>query len=235
MKRVLILVVSSEVEPYGEMIKTSLNTWDSIEVEGVETIFYCGESSIPDTDKIKHFHVEEGLFTMGTKGLIAYEWALQNKEFDYVARVNSSCYVDKKKLLEYVQSLPSENVFAGVEADSQNGFRYLWGGMQFIISKDVLTKIVMHKGHWNHALMEDESMSLLVSKLGISFYAGMGCSINRTSNGWILLSYPDGNGSKAFTDFREIKDNPNHFYRVKQDLQRDLDKYVMNELFRLNS
>lgn len=227
MKKVLILVVSAEARPYGKMIQTSLSTWDSVDVEGVETIYYCGKSAIPDTDKIKHFQIEDSLHNMGHKGLMAYEWALNNKEFDYVARVNSSCYVNKKNLLSHVQTLPDTDVFAGLVVEDKEN--WIWGGGHFIISRDVLQRLVDNKDQWRHEEIEDKAMSFLATKLGVPYTNGNSCSINKEQNNWLLLSYGFGESIK-FTEFEEIKNSPHYFYRVKQDGNRELDEYIMKEL-----
>ena len=232
MKRVLIMVVSCEARPYGKMIDTSLLTWDSKEIEGVQTIYYCGTSTQLDTDKIKHFPIKDGLYQMGHKGLLAYEWALNTLEFDYVARVNSSCYVSKKKLLDYVQTLPNENIFEGLKIEDKED--WVWGGGQFIISRDVLQKIVDNKADWRHGEMEDKAMSFLAAKLGIPFKEGNACSINKQEDNWGLLSYGFGE-SIEFEDFKDVSNSPHYFYRVKQDQRRELDEYIMIKLHGLNT
>ena len=50
MKKVLILVLSCETPPYNKMVDTSKSTWDSIEVDGVETIYYFGNHNDKRTD-----------------------------------------------------------------------------------------------------------------------------------------------------------------------------------------
>ncbi len=229
MKRVLILVLSSEIPPYEPMINQAMTTWDSVDVENTETIYYCGKSLKKNTSKIIYLPIADQLSTMGEKTLQALEWALKNKEFDYIARAHSSCYVDKKQLINHIQELPYNNVFEGIEATSQNGFQFLWGGGHYVISKDVIEKIVENRSKWNHSYMEDESMSVLCSSFGIPFKSGKSCSINKRENDWLLLGY--GGESKEFTNFADVKPLNNHFYRVKQDGNRSLDAYIMNELF----
>ena len=231
MKKVLILVLSSDFPPYDQMIQTSLKTWEMLEVEGVDTVFYCGKSNKKNSEKVIYLPVDNRLHDMGSKSILAYEWALQNKQFDYVARVNASCYVDKTKLIEFVQQLSETNVFAGTVAESQNGFKYLWGGCQFIISKDVLQKIVDNQKLWRHDLMEDEAMSLVVSALEIPFFEGKSGAIDKMPEGWRIISY--GGESMSFTDFSEIVKLGHHFYRVKCDGKRDVDAFVMKELFKV--
>lgn len=235
-RKVLIMVISCEHPPYDKMIETSLRTWDSSWVPGVDTIFYCGQSDKDDTETVIHVDVVESLFTMGKKDLLAYEWALNNKEFDYVARVNSSCYVDKQKLFDYVQGLPNNDVFEGVRAPSANGFEYLWGGAHYIISRDVLDKMVMNQEQWRHDLMEDEAMSVLVRDLGIPYRDGNATAIMQKGNGYLAIVYGKGT-SMEFTDFNDLKKNKcQYFYRVKQDGKRDQDAAIMEQLYKtLNS
>lgn len=228
MKKVLILVVSADVPPYDKMIQTSLNTWDSVNVEGVETIYYCGKSNKTNTDKIVYLAVDESLHNMGYKCLQAFELALKTKDFDYVARVNSSCFVDKKELINYIQSLPDNNVFAGVAIpESENTPAWMWGGGQFILSKDVVQKIVDNKEKWDHSIMEDLSLSYMATLLGVPYYNGNACSINQTPNGWMYITYGTGNN---FESKNIVKAQGQFFYRVKQDGNRSLDEYIMNQL-----
>ena len=224
------MVISTNVEPYGKMIDTSLSTWDSVEVEGVETIFYCGEPVKENTDKIIYFPIEESLFTMGEKTILAYEWALKNKEFDYIARVNSSCYVNKKELIKHIQTLPNDNVFAGLRVDDKE--QWIWGGGQFLISKDIIQKFVDNKRLLSKTEMEDKGFSYLANKLAIPYSIGKAASIERTNNGWICMCYNGQRQSFNFNHFNEIGTIDQYFYRVKQDGKRELDEFIMNELFK---
>lgn len=218
--------------PYDRMIQTSIATWNSVEVEGIETIFYCStKDSKYHTHGIMYFDVANDLHSMGHKNLAMFEWALENKSFDYVARVNASCYVDKKQLIKYVQTLPETNLIAGAVADSQNGFPYLWGGAQYIISRDVVQKIVDNKAQWQHKYMEDEAMSLLVNWLSIPYTAGYSGSIDNMGDHWRCISY--GGEAITFTDFSDLVPLGHHYYRVKQDGRRWLDQIVMKNLFRV--
>ncbi len=230
MKKVLIMVISSQEPPYGEMINTSLNTWDKVEVEGVETLFYCGKPLQQNTDKVIYFPVKESLHSMGKKDLIAYEWALQNKEFDFVARVNSSCYVNKKKLFDYCQTLPVEKIFAGLPVTDTP--KWIWGGGQFIISRDVLQRMVDMKDKWNHNEMEDKAMSYLVNEMGIEYTPSPASSISIRPDGkYDLLCY-NADAGFTFSNFAELnKLEIQYFFRIKQDGQRQLEKNIMTEMY----
>lgn len=230
MKKVLILVLSHLSPPYANLMRVSRETWDSVDVEGVETVFYLGKVDFPVDSKVLITSAEDTFFNMGRKDLDAFQWALNNKEFDYIARVNSSCYVNKKMLLEYCQTLPTENMMSGVEAEHPNGIKYLWGGTQYIISRDAIQKIVDHKESWNHEIMEDQAMCLVSKEAGIDWHkATRSCSIDRGSNGWNLISY--GNKSVSFREFSELKNDEHVFFRIKQDNDRRKDLEIMRELF----
>jgi hypothetical protein len=79
--------------------------------------------------------------------------------------------------------------------------------------------------------MEDESVSLLAKDLEIPFSNyNKACSIDKQPDGWQLISYC-GN-SKTFIEFSEIKELGHVYYRVKQDGKRDVDEFIMRELFK---
>lgn len=227
--KILVLVLSADFPPYDKMIHTALNTWEKVEVENTQTLFYCGAGHKANTDKIVYLPVTEGLYNIGHKTVKALEHALDNYEFDYIARVHSSIYVDKARLYEYCQSLRKDNLFAGVIADSQNGFKYQWGGVGFILSQDVVKRIVYNKSLWNHKYMEDESLGLICSDLGIPFTPMKSAGIDKLAEGYQCISY-EGE-SITFTDFADVKRLGHHYYRVKHDPDRSVDGYVMNQLF----
>jgi hypothetical protein len=213
------------------MLKTSMKTWDSISVNGVETIFYCGEPLKDNIDRVIYFPVKESLNSMGEKTILAYEWALKNKQFDYIARVNASTYVNKKELIKYIQTLPDENVFSGLEVGaSEYNERWMWGP-QFILSKDLIQLMVDNKGLWDHSIMDDVATSYLLNKFNVPYTPGRACSIEKKAEGWTCLCY--GSESIEFTNFSDLNKLDNQFFfRVKQDLNRGLDEIIMNHLFK---
>lgn len=232
MKKCLILVVSSQHYPYKEMWLNQKRTWDSVEEDAVETVFYFGSPIKENTDKELYLPINEAYNTMPRKTLMAFEWALKNKQFDYLCRVNSSTFVNKRELIGYVQSLPSENVFAGLVVEVPPGQESWCWGPQITLSRDVVEKMVANKQHLDETLMEDVSVSHLFNRLNIPYTSGKMASIDKMEDGWRLISYRDGD-SYVFNSFSEIKKEQGHFYyRCKQDYDRDKDRYVMEQLFR---
>jgi len=230
MKKVLILVISSQHHPYGEMITTSQKTWDSVDIVGCETIFFCGEPVGENTDKIIYFPINESLHTMGHKTISAFRHALVYKEFDYIARVNSSTYVDKLELVKYIQTLPDKNVFEGLVVPAgQYPHPFMWGPA-FILSKDVVQNIIHNKDKWDHSLMDDVAISLLLEGEGVPFRSGKMASIDKIDGGFRCMGY--GGGTFEFLDWKDIKKaKGQYFFRCKQDYDRRADRYVMEKLF----
>lgn len=235
MKNVLILTLSCSLDPWDKMINTAINTWDSFEVKGTESIFYLGEPVKENTNKIIYLPVKESYASMGEKLLQALSWCLKNKDFDYIARNNISSYVNKLQLIDYIQTLPEKDVFAGIEIAS--GFqnykeRWMWGAGNFILSRDVVQTVVDSKSIWRHDLMEDVALSYVINKLNIPYTAGMMASINKLEDRWLCVCYGKGENFE-FKDFGDIKNKSTHFfYRVKQDLKRHIDAQIMQELFK---
>lgn len=230
-KRVLILVLSADFEPYQKMIETSMATWDSISVEGTDTVFYCGQSDKRNTDKIIYLPVEESLFTMGQKLLMAFEWALKNKEFEFLARPHSCVYVDKKNLINHIQELPEKNLFEGPVTVSQNNIDFIWGGTGWLFSKDVVQKIVDNKQLWNDTFMEDESLGLIATALKIPLTNGYTGAIDNMGDHWRCITYGEGE-SITFTDFKDLIPLKHHFYRIKVDGKRHEEEAISQTMFK---
>lgn len=230
MKKGLIMVMSCTQSPYDKLAKTSQKTWDSIDVKGLETIFYFGESEKENTEKEIYFPVHDHLFGIGIKNIMAFNWALRNKDWDYMIRPNASTYVHKERLLNYIQTLPDNNVYSGLQVISDTEPTWVWGPF-LIMSRDVVKQIMDNGYLWNHSLIEDKAMSYIANQLDIPFSSIEGCSIDKTSSGWQCTSY--ANNSYTFTNFEEVKNDKKHFlFRCKQDYNRDMDHYVMTQLFK---
>lgn len=230
MKSVLIYVLSAALEPYTSLFKASLGTWDSQPLEGTQTHYYFGQGQRPKHDRATTFPVPESYNTMSAKNLHAFQWALDNLSWDYMARVNASCYVRKPLLLKAVQELPESGVFRGVGAGA-----FVWGGAQFIFSRDVVQRMMAEKHKCDVSLMDDVSISKWVEAVGIPWDTkGHGCSINRQPDGYLCIWYADGlQGGMHFKDFKELHSlDAQYFYRVKQDLRRQEDIKIMQTLHR---
>jgi len=231
-KTVLIYVITTRLSPWNTMVQLAQETWDKPRVEGVQTWFYSEMNHEPKREHLQCFAVSPGLNNMGHKDIMAYRWALDNLKWDYMARVNASCYVRKQALLDYCQKIPTANLIRGVKASPI----FLWGGGQYIMTPDVVKAFVDNAGKWNHKIMEDNAMSELAVELGIPLDGnGRACSINRKDDRWLCIAY--GQGCQASFEFRQMEEMRNasdqFFIRCKQDHDRNQDHVIMRELHRL--
>lgn len=233
MKRVLILVIGCSLEPWDVMPATAAETWDKEPVDGLDVITYFGQPVKPNTEKAIYFDIEEGFERMGHKLLNALRWCLENKDFDILVRINSSTYINKQELNKYVQGLPATGLFEGLEVKGteQYGFSWCWGGLPFLISKDVVHNLVVNSDYYDHQLIEDVAISKLANRLGVKFKSGTGCSIDKVGNEWRMLQYGHGQ-SFTFSAWEDVKKAEGQFaFRVKQDDDRTKDKFIMQRLY----
>lgn len=237
MKRVLILVLSTEKDFYARLAETSRATWDAEEVEGVETIFYFGRSAKESTDKFFYTDAPDGFFDMGRKTLAAFDYALKHREFDYIFRANASLYVEKDGLFRYVQDKPEKNLALGVVAEcgefEGEKFNYLWGP-SYLLSRDVVQKVVENAGKWDHRLMDDNAISRLLTAIGVPLdNRGSMASVALRNNGYEFTYYENGQGGfVSMPDLEGLRRRlPNQWcFRVKDDANRENDIRLMKEL-----
>ncbi len=225
---VLILVLSARREPWGSLLDCSMETWDSVDHPKTQTLYYCGKSEQSSTDKVFYSPtLTEDLEDVSSRTIEAFKEALKY-DWDYLARPNSSCYVHKQNLVDFLRTSIWGNVIFGIQTGGENN--YLWGGCQFILSRDVVERMVANKDKWNHNVMDDNAVSEMVKFLNVSISEGWAASINVQSDcSYLCLTYGHGE-SYTFTDFKDIRQNGHFFYRVKHDPDRSVDLKIMREL-----
>lgn len=229
--KVLILVLSARRTPWNHMMDTSLVTWDAEDHPKTQTLYYCGkfESERPNTEKVFYSRqFNESLEEVTKRTLEAFEESLK-LDWDVMARTHSSTYVHKRNLVEFIETLPKENVLAGLLTTGERPF--LWGGGSYIISRDVIEKFVANKHLWNFNVMEDNGITEMAQALGIPFTAGRMASINLSTGGtWVVMKYGQGENFQ-FTDWADIrKAHPHFYFRCKHDPDRSVDLKVFREL-----
>jgi hypothetical protein len=135
--------------------------------------------------------------------------------------------------MDFVQGQPDTRLLQGVNAGG-----WLWGGGQYIMSRDAVDYIVRNGEQWDHSVMEDVAVSNLAKVKGIPLnYGCASCSINMVQpSGYLTIQYIGGGQTGFhFEDFSEFKSkNKCHFIRVKQDGDRTKDAFIMRELHKNN-
>jgi hypothetical protein len=210
----------------------SLATWDADPHPQVRTLYYCAHgSNALFRDNVRYSAMEDSLENISPRTFEALKWALDIQGWDYLARPNSSCYVHKGNLAKHCDTLPKTGVLRGAWTGGNDGF--LWGGGQYIISRDVVERMVA-AGGWKNGLMDDEALTDCAKGAGVSMDQGcVFATIDDQFEGkWLCMTYGLGEPF-TFTDFADLKKADGHFFfRVKQDHSRRLDEKLMRELKR---
>ncbi len=151
---------------YTKFFESQNESWNSVEVDGVDTFFLVGNN---DKDEINgnliKTNVPESLINCGHKTLKAFE-LLKNRDYDYIFRTNSSSYVDKQMLKDYLQDKPRTNFYSGV-IGNHHGIVFA-SGSGFIISKNVVDLVLLKQEYWEHRFIDDVALGLLLRNLRIS-------------------------------------------------------------------
>ena len=110
--------------------------------------------------------------SMGLKTIKAFEWALENVEFDYIIRPTPSSYVN----FSYLQKLYSEKFFnqeflyAGtvqtIEYQDKPNVQFV-SGSTLILNKPCVELIVENQHIWDHDLWDDVALSKVMHELNI--------------------------------------------------------------------
>lgn len=147
--RIIILVLSCHKPPYQAMYETQRETWDSIKAEGVITAYYWCNKIEEMPGKLK--------LALG---------AIQPLPWEFVFRTNSSSYVDKARLQEFAETLPTEKCYCGIDG---GGFA---SGSGFFMSRDVVETVTDILPDKSVELVEDELIGMYLYGRGITVTPG---------------------------------------------------------------
>lgn len=164
--RIAIIVLSCfDKSIYQELYNTQNETWNSIEVQNVDTYFLVGNCEYNSIEgNIIKTNAPETLFC-SHKVIEGYK-LIESLNYDFIFRTNSSSYVDKQKLFEYINSNCDENTYSGVIGEY--GHIKFASGCGYILSKKNLEKIVRNVTLWDYQYRYDDvCLGDLMSKLSI--------------------------------------------------------------------
>lgn len=138
--KILIAVMSCNVEDYPQLIDTQKNTWDSIKHSQVQTIYYYAGYNTELIGNRLMIDCEEGTGYFYIKTIKAFKYLLQ-LEWDYLVKTDNSAYINKHELVQKLQNKPRQSFFGGHLYQVPNSASFLWGeGM--ILSRDVIEFLV---------------------------------------------------------------------------------------------
>lgn len=153
---------------YSKFYEVQNETWDSIDIEGVETFYYIGGGEKKEiSGKLVINDLPETIPNEGYK-FINFLTQTINEEYDYIFHTNSSSYVDKKLLYEWLTDKPREKFYSGVKGNYLgNSFA---SGCGFTLSKDVVKMLLENQNDWEHGYADDATLGILLGKLGLTIY-----------------------------------------------------------------
>ena len=150
---------------YTKFFESQNESWNSVHVEGVDTFFLIGNNSKDEIDgNLIKTNVRESIINCGYKTIKAFE-LLKNYEYDYIFRTNSSSYIDKQMLKDYLEDKPRNNYYSGIIGNYSN-ILYA-SGSGFVISKDAVDLVIREKERWNHNYIDDVSLGLLLREFNV--------------------------------------------------------------------
>lgn len=209
--KILILVLSSRNDIYPELRKMQQQTWDSVQVEGVETIYYIGGAGGVGLERINDSSQELNLPCSDEYNMMHWKFkqALLNVDYsdlDFVFKTNASSYINKKLLLQFAETLPKEKCNCGIDGG------HFASGCGVFFSKDCL-EILVNIIDDHPVASEDSLMSSYLNQRGIGVTKGAKRIDITHSQNWCEV------------------ENKCYHYRVKHDYDRTNDMMIMHKLF----
>ena len=109
MKKAIILVMSCNQERYFNEEQIIRKTWGkdilNKKYENIELLFYRGDSNetYVDENNVLQLTSDDSYYGTFLKTQDALKWCLNNKEFDYIIRTNTSTYVNVDAIKQFLE------------------------------------------------------------------------------------------------------------------------------------
>lgn len=100
-------------------MRSQQGSWDSVEVEGVRTVYYYGGGKGWVNDKEFSADADDLYYRMHWKLALALK-ELGDLKDTLIFRTNSSSFVCKRNLVEYAKKLPTEGLYCGWGLEDSN-------------------------------------------------------------------------------------------------------------------
>ena len=180
MKKVLILVLTSSNWPFNVMEECIRNTWGKYKHPNVEIYYNHSSPDLIDTqldgDVIRAPHIES-YHAIGDKTISAFEYCINNNDFDYIFRPNTTSFVNIPRLLNFLDSAPTTNYYSGspiwfngsgvTKEDRENGPAECCSGCGYILSRDLVQLVVDKQNMWQHRLIDDIALCKFLNDNGV--------------------------------------------------------------------
>jgi hypothetical protein len=169
-KKTVILVLGTACTTYSELTQALRDTWFNIKNKNIAIIHYVGGLTQTKTPYFKDNNLfipcDDSLYNIGTKTIMAFDWLLQNTDFDYIFRCNLGSFIDPNKLINFLDDKPNKNFYCGIIGNYHDQINFA-SGSGYFLSKDLVNLTVKHKNIWNHSLMDDVALGDFLSKCNV--------------------------------------------------------------------
>lgn len=163
--RILILVQATKQEPWHSIIEAQKRTWDSIEEDGVDTLYYYSGDTFDQVGKDLYVRCPHEANMNNYRFKLALDWIFDsNCAYDYIFRTNASSYVDKKRLKSFLKDKPRTNFYCGIDG---GGFA---SGCGFALSTDLINILRTIDDYPTES--EDCLIGVYLERAGIKVTAG---------------------------------------------------------------
>ena len=165
MKIIILTLSVHDGGVYSKFLEMQKNTWDSIYDEDVDTFYFFGnDTSCYIKNNEIYTDEPESYHNCTMKTIKSFE-LLRDFDFDYIFRTNSSSYVDKKLLKEYLKDKPRNNFYSAI-IGNHDGIPF-GSGCGYFLSRDLVHFLIDHKNEFDLTLIDDVSVGKLLSKYNI--------------------------------------------------------------------
>lgn len=140
--KVLILVMSCNVEPYPILVQKQRETWDSINHPNTETIYYyAGQTTELIGDRLI-LDTKEGQGYFYIKTMLAFKFLLK-LDWDYIFKTDNSSYINKDVLVDLLKHKSKRKYYGGhlYQTNYNKSDPFLWGE-GIALSRDVVKMLV---------------------------------------------------------------------------------------------
>ena len=169
-KKAIILSMSCNQERYINEENAIRQTWGKEVLEGkydnIELLFYRGGSDSTYLEKdVLHLTSDDTLFGTYQKTMDCFKWLVENKEFDYIIRTNTSTYINVDAIQQFLslKNVQKDTIFCPhLTINSWSKYTPYGGGHYLIIPKNIITDIFLMYKHLNLNGIDDAIMGLLM-------------------------------------------------------------------------
>ena len=133
--------------------------------QGTEEILKNKKATLVENDLF--INADDSSIGMGYKTIFAFEWMLENSDFDYLFRTNTSSYVSVGNLNQFIENncQEQEYVYSGLLHSTNDKYKNkidFASGSGFLLNRNTVELIVEKQDEWDHQYWDDVSLALLL-------------------------------------------------------------------------